>query len=142
MAGRLPEFVVDAAARDIEDEADVRPDLRDLRVGPDLEVLQEPAGHVVDLDDVGGRAVEEEDLAAVAGGGAVFLARDLQALVVHGAIAGLRFLAAGPEVVDVELALGVALQAQKRVELLGLHDRLDLGEELPVFVGEIFYSLL
>src|SRR5260221_10781747 len=46
-----------------------------------------------------------------------------------------------PEILDVEIALRVAFELQESIELLRLHDRLDLGQELSIFIRYIFYAL-
>src|SRR5204862_7401758 len=145
-ADRVPEFVVVAVARAIEEEPHVVAEAGERRVLPDLHRHEDVLA--LRADDLRRRTVEEKHFRAVGGYLAELRLRDFETRVVHVAerAAGRahRDFAAMPEVVDEGVALRVGLEHQEGVDFRAEDDRLDVAQkilEADVERGDLFLPL-
>ena len=120
------------------------PESRNERVAPELD------GHeilgAVDDEPFGRIPVDEQDAPAIRRGVLELRLDRLQPLVIliaKGAIGGaLSLIATPPELRDVDFALRVGLQNQEGIQLGRLHDGVDVGEELAVWVAQALDAIL
>ena len=123
----------------MEHHAYVASDLGHVAVRPNFQRLNELATSEAAVGLHFQRlAVNHIDFSAIGSYRSVLLFRSLQSVVVLRAdfidADALRFRAPLPEIIDVQIALRVAFELQKRVELLGLDDGVDVRQKLSIFI--------